>query len=82
LEWIEHLVIMDQGSTVKKIFESKPEGIRRGRPRLRWLKVAEKGLREMQVRRRRRKAVDREEWVSVIKRAKVVRRPWGQAVSN
>ena len=29
LEWIGHVVRMDQGRTVKKIFESKPEGSRR-----------------------------------------------------
>ena len=38
LEWIGHVVRMDQGRTVKKIFESKQEGSsRRGRPRQRWL---------------------------------------------
>ena len=37
LEWIGHVVRMDQGRTVKKIFESKTEGsIRRGRSRLSW----------------------------------------------
>jgi hypothetical protein len=62
LEWIGHVVRMYQGSAVKKIFESKLErSRRRGRPRLRRVEDAEKGLREMQVRRRRRKAVDREE---------------------
>jgi hypothetical protein len=49
---------------------------------LRWLEDAEKGLREMKVKRRRRKAVDREEWASVIKEVESVRGPWGQAVSN
>jgi hypothetical protein len=39
-----HLVRMDYGRVVKKIFESKPERRRRrrrkmGRPRLRWLKM-------------------------------------------
>jgi len=51
---------MDQGRTVKKIFESKPEGsIRRGRPRFRWLEGVEEDLREMQVKRWQQKAVDR-----------------------
>ena len=36
LEWIGHVVRMVQGRTVKKIFESKPDGSRRrGRHRLR-----------------------------------------------
>jgi hypothetical protein len=38
--------------------------------------------REMKVKRLQQKAVDREEWASVIKQAKAVRGPWGQAVSN
>jgi hypothetical protein len=52
---------MDQGTTVKKIFESKLKGSRTGRPRLRWLDVREKNLRQMKVKRWRQKAIDREE---------------------
>ena len=59
---------MDQGRTVKKVFESKPEGSRRMvSPSRRWLEDLEKDLREMRVRRWCRKGVDREEWASVIK---------------
>ena len=75
-ERMGHVVRMDQGRTVKKTSESKPEvSRRRGRPRLRWLEYAEKGLREMKVKRRRQKAVDREEWTSVIKEGKALRGP-------
>jgi hypothetical protein len=36
---------MDQGRTMKKIFESEPEGSRRrGRPRMRWLEDVEKDV--------------------------------------
>jgi hypothetical protein len=49
------------------------EGGRRGRPRLRWLEDVEKVLWEMKFKRWRYKAVDREEWVSVIKEAKALR---------
>jgi hypothetical protein len=36
LEWTGHVVKMDHGRAVKKIFECKPEGSRkRGRPRFR-----------------------------------------------
>jgi hypothetical protein len=67
---------MDQGRTVKKIFESKPDGSRRReRPRLRWLEGVEKDLREMKVKRWRQKAFDREEWASVIKEANALRGP-------
>jgi hypothetical protein len=46
-----------------------------GRPRLRWLKDIEKDLREMKVKRWRQKVVDREEWVSEIKKATAFRKP-------
>ena len=46
------VMVMDQGRTVKKTFESKLEGSRRtGRPRLRWLEEVEKDLREIKVKR-------------------------------
>jgi len=67
---------MDQERRVKKIFDSKPEGSRRrGRPSLRWLEDVEKVLYAIKVKRWRQKAVDREEWASVIKEAKAVRGP-------
>ena len=48
LEWTENFVRMDQGRTVKKIFESNLEGSRRrGRPRLRWREKVEKDVREV-----------------------------------
>jgi hypothetical protein len=38
MEWIEHVVRMDNERANKKIFDSKPGGRRRkGRPRLRWV---------------------------------------------
>ena len=43
-----------------------------GRPRLRWLEVVEKVLRDMKVKRWKQKAVDRAEWTSLIKEAKAV----------
>jgi hypothetical protein len=73
---------MDQERTVKKIFESKPEGSRRGRPRLRWLENVERGLYERKVKRWRERAVKREEWASVIKKAKDLRGPYNQGVSQ
>jgi hypothetical protein len=38
LEWIGHVIRMNETRSVKKIFEGKLEGRRgRGRPRLRWI---------------------------------------------
>ena len=65
---------MDQGRTVKKILERKPEGSRRREnPRMRWLEDVEKDMREMKVKRWRQKAVDRKEWASVINEIKTIR---------
>jgi hypothetical protein len=57
---------------VKKIFESKPEGTRRrGRPRMRWLEDVWKDIREMKVKRKQQRALNREEHASIIKEAEV-----------
>jgi hypothetical protein len=53
-----------------------------GRPRMRWLEGVEKDLREVKFKRWRQKAVDREEWASVIKETKAVRGPCSQGVSE
>jgi hypothetical protein len=71
---------MDQGRTVKKISEGKPDVSRR--PRLRLLEDVEKDLREVKVKRWRQKAVDRKEWASVIREAKALRRPPSKGVSK
>jgi hypothetical protein len=71
LEWIGHIVRMDQGRTVKKVLESKWEGSRRRRrPKLRWMEDLEKDLQEIKVKKLRQKTVDMEEWASIIKEAK------------
>jgi hypothetical protein len=83
LEQIGHVVRRDQGWTVKIIFESKLEGSRRmRRPKLRWLENVQKDIWEMKVKRRRQRAVDREEWASVIKETKALRGPQSQGVSK
>jgi hypothetical protein len=61
LEWLGHIIRMNEARIVKKIFEEKLEGRRsRGRPRLRWINDVEEGLRMLGVKRWRRKALGRE----------------------
>jgi hypothetical protein len=71
LEWVGHIIGMNEARAVKKIFEGKLEGRRsRGRPRLRWINDVRDELRRLGVKRWRMEALDREEWASVIKGAK------------
>ena len=71
LEWIGHVIRMNETRSVKKIFEGKLDGRRgRGQPRLRWTDDVEDNLRKLGVKRWRAKALDREEWASIIKEAK------------
>jgi hypothetical protein len=42
----------------------------RGRPRLRWINDVEDDLRKLGVKRWRTKALDRQEWASIIREAK------------
>ena len=71
LEWLGHVVRMDETRSVKKIFEGKLEGRRgRGRPKRRWINDVEDDLRKLGVKRWRTKALEREEWASIIKEAK------------
>jgi hypothetical protein len=57
LEWLEHMIRMDEIRVAKKIFESKPEGRRKvERCSIKDLKNGENNLREPKVKRRRQRA--------------------------
>ena len=72
MEWLGHVIRMNETRYVKKVFEGKLEGRRgRGWPRLRWINDVEDNLRKLCVKRWRTKALDREEWASIIREAKV-----------
>jgi hypothetical protein len=72
LEWLGHVIRMNEARIVKKIFEENSEGRGgRGRPRLRWINDVEEDLRMFGVKKWRRKELEGEEWAFVIKEAKV-----------
>jgi hypothetical protein len=71
LEWIGNVIRMNETRSLTKIFEGKLEGRKgRGRPRLRWMDDVEDDLRKLGVKRWRAKALDRQEWASIIREAK------------
>jgi hypothetical protein len=60
LEWLGHIIRMNETRTVNKISEEKLGGRRgRGRPRLRWIDDVEDDLRTMGIERWRIKGLDR-----------------------
>jgi hypothetical protein len=71
LEWLGHVVRMEDTRPPKMVFNAKPEG-RYGaeRPRLRWLDDAEADIRALVVKRWRIKAQDRKEWSAIVREAK------------
>jgi hypothetical protein len=71
LERLGYVIRMNETGSVKKILEGKLEGRRgRERPRLRWINDVEDNLTKLGVKRWRTKALDREEWASIIMEAK------------
>jgi hypothetical protein len=72
MERLGHVIRMNETRSVKKILEGKLEGRRvTGRPRLRCISDVEDDLRKLGVKRWRTKALNREEWASIIMEAKV-----------
>jgi hypothetical protein len=62
---------MNEIRSVQKIVEGKLEGRKgRGRPRLRWRDDVEDDMRKLGVKRWRTKALDRQEWASIIREGK------------
>jgi hypothetical protein len=71
LEWIRHVVRMEDTRLPKMVYNAEPEGRRGvGKPRLRWMDDVEADVKALGVKRWRIKADDRKEWSATLREAK------------
>jgi hypothetical protein len=62
---------MNDGRTLKEIFNTKPDGVRRvGRPKLRWEDGVDQDMRILEVKNWKKVALDRDEWAKLLKKAR------------
>jgi hypothetical protein len=72
LRWLGHLFRMQEFNSCTKFILTKSEGTRHvGKPRLRWLNLVEKDLKDMGVRNWRYKLKDQEQWRNILEEFKV-----------
>jgi len=71
LAWAGHLMCMNNDRILKKIFNTKPDGVRRvGRPKLRWEDGVEQDMRILVDKNWKKFALDRDEWAKLLKKAR------------
>jgi hypothetical protein len=69
MAWAGHLMSMNNDRTIKKIFNTKPDGVRRvGRPKLRWENGVDQDMRILEVKNLKKVALDRDEWAKLLKK--------------
>jgi len=62
---------MNNNRILKKIFNTKPDGVRRvGRPKLRWKDGVDQDMRILDVKNWKKVALDRDEWAKLLKKAR------------
>jgi hypothetical protein len=71
LAWAGHLVRISDDTTLKKIFNTKPDGARSvGRPKLRWEDGVDQDMRISEVKNWKKFALNRDEWTKLLKKAR------------
>ena len=71
LAWAGHLVRMNNDRTIKKIFNTKPDGARSvGRPKLRWEDGVDQDMRILAVKNWKKVALNRNEWAKLLKKVR------------
>jgi hypothetical protein len=69
LAWAGHLVRMNNDRPLKKIFNTKPNGVRRdGRSKQRWEDGVDQDMRILEVKNWKRVTLDRDEWAKLLKK--------------
>ena len=72
LAWAGHLVRVNSDRTIKKIFNTKPDGERSGgRPKLRWEDGVDQDMRILGVKNWKKVALNRDEWTQLLKKGRV-----------
>jgi hypothetical protein len=61
---------MKNDRTIKKIFNTKPDGVRVGRTKLRWEDGADQDMRISEVKNWKRVALNRDEWTKLLKKVR------------
>jgi hypothetical protein len=71
LAWVGHLVRLNNDRTLKKTFNTKPDGIRSvGKPKLHWEDGVDQDIRILGVKNWKKDALERDEWSKLLKKAK------------
>jgi hypothetical protein len=71
LGWAGHVICMDNNRTVKKVFNTKPIGIRKyGRPKLRWEDDVIEDIKTLGVKNCRNVAMEKESWKKLLRKAR------------
>jgi hypothetical protein len=71
LAWAGHLVGLNNDKTLKKIFNTAPDGVRGvGRPKLRWEDDIDQDMRILEVKNWKKVALARHEWAKLLKKAR------------
>jgi hypothetical protein len=71
LGWAGHVIRVDNKRIVKKVFNTKPMGIRKiGRPKLRWEDDVIQDVKSLGVKNWRNVAMDKESWQKLLRKAR------------
>jgi hypothetical protein len=71
LAWAGHLMRMNDNRTLKKIFNTKLDGVRRvGRPKMRWKDGVDQYMKILKVKNWKKVALDRDKWAKLLKKAR------------